>query len=367
MDSGEDFETSLAIPELIERYQRDLRALEKEERDRFDREKDELWRLKAADIENERSHQALLNLAVHPFVEGSISGKTQSLGYRFVRGSPLSEFDVPNFDALIAKLLPREKPIILIACEVKASVGRPRQVVNAILEKGKALEDRMGFVVETYLRQSKSRPVVFEKVVMVESVNANTMVQAVVSAGANIRVWHGPLAGTETLSLAAPPNGTPNRNKYLHSEPQLNNVLNKLPSLRRTFDIWPKSHPLMQLGALLASAHPVGSSMVVREDQVQAVLSHDMFYLTTQERSETARRLLEIGTRIEFLEPTGVKGEFKVVSRGLRRDSLDRTLQEKWIRWRLRQDFEEVLAQRKGELQEAFRKDRAKYKSIDDY
>jgi hypothetical protein len=92
-----------------------------------------------------------------------------------------------------------------------------------------------------------------------------------------------------------------------------------------------------------------------------------MFYLAEQERVQQAQSLISLGHRIGFLVDTQISGEYRIVARGARRDSLEQTLQDKWARWQLDRDLEQEILRKKEDLQAELRKERAKFKSISDF
>jgi hypothetical protein len=363
--SDDEFETEIAYAPLVKRYRQGTNQIEDEVSKAFERDWEELRRLKIAALEREKAHRDLLNLCVFPFTEkGQVA--TQ-LGYKFVYGSPLSELDQPSFDFLIARLRPNDKPAILIAGEVKSSVGSPIQVVNEVAQKQQAIEANIGHILRTYLNQAPDRDFILESVIAVDSVDANNIVNAVVGSGHSIRVWHGPSTGPERLSIAAPPEATPQRHRFLHADSELNRLLDKLQSVRRVFDIWPKTHVLIELGALIHAAHPLEKGMVVRRGSLREVLEHDVFYLSQSTRDQLASRIIETGMGIGFLETTMIADEYRVVARGLRRDVLEQSLTDKWIKWQIAQDRSAEIARRKEVLQRDLRAERSHIKTMFDY
>lgn len=365
MVSDDEFETEIAYAPLIRRYRQGVTQIDADVTKAFERDWEELKRLKIAALEREKAHRDLLNLCVFPFTEKGQVGV--QLGYKFVYGSPLSETGQPSFDFLVARLRPVDKPAILIAGEVKSSVGSPVEVVNEVVRKQAVIEANIEHILHTYLNQAPDRDHILEPVIAVDSVDANNMVNAVVDSGRSIRVWHGPSTGPERLSIAAPPDSTPQRQRFLHADPELNTFLDKLQTVRRVFDIWPKTHTLIQLGALIHAAHPVEKGMIVREGSLREVLEHDMFYLSPDTRALLASRIIETGVGIGFLEATVIADEYRVVARGLRRDVLEQSLTDKWIKWQITQDRSAEIAKRKEMLQSELRAARSRVKTVFDY
>jgi hypothetical protein len=364
--SDEEFETELNFEDLKSKYRNTVRK----SRDGLTRkhvsERAELRKLKLAGIEAERTHRDLLNLCVYPFTE---EGKgRRELGYRFLRASPLSELGLPNFDFLIARLYPVDEVAILIVGEAKGSVGSPKGVVNEVVKKREIFTANSGLVLTQYLGQEKDRRYILETVVAVNSIDSANMIAAVVESAEPIKVWHGPTTGTALLSIAAPPSGTRESHRYLHADHNLNELLDKLPTIRRTFDVWPKTHTLIQLGALVRAAHPEDYGMSVKTVDLEAVLTRDMFYLSPKEREELALGLVSQGLAMGFLSPiAGPGGEFKIVAKGARRDALEATMQEKWLRWQLEQDLETEIEQDRQAIQETLRGERSRRKTMRDY
>lgn len=366
MVSDEQFETELNFEDLKAKYREAVRKSRESLTKKHAAERVELRKLKLAGLEAERIHRDLLNLCVYPFTE---QGKCQrELGYRFLRASPLSELGLPNFDFLIARLYPAEEIAILIAGEAKGSVGSPKGVVDDVAKKRGVFIENSEVVLAQYLGQDKNRKYLLETVVAVDSVDSSNMITAIVESGEPIKVWHGPSTGPALLSIASPPSSAHGAHKYLHADAKLNRLLDKLPTIRRTFDVWPNTHTLIQLGALIRASHPEEYGMSVGTADLGNVLARDMFYLTPKEREDSALSLIRVGMAIGFLTPmAGVAGEFKIVAKGARRDALETTLQEKWLRWQLDQDFEAEIERERQVTQQAFRRERSLRKTMKDF
>lgn len=360
-----EYESFLTFPDLIADYRRAVRQVETEVVGEFQKNNDDLVKIKKAALESERAHRNLLNLCVTPFTE-EFQG-CRDLGYEFFRASPLAEKNVSNFDFLIARLFPADKPAILILGEAKASVGNPSTVVKMIAKKREIADAASDYILEKYLKQAPHRSVIIESVVAVDSVDSSNMVAAVVDSGEDIKVWHGPSTGQETISLATPPKGTPDYAKYLHKEHKLNSLLERLPSLRRTFDVWPQTHPLIQLGGLLACTRQIENVNVVTLASLEAVIRHDMFYLNDSEREAMAMNTIQKGISIGFLTPTEVPSEYRIVSVGVRTSVLERTLEEKWLKWQLDQDQQKEITARLEKLREEFSKKRKGRKTVEEF
>jgi hypothetical protein len=228
-------------------------------------------------------------------------------------------------------------------------------------------DDHITYVLERYLGQPRDRRVIVDLVIAVDSVDSNNVISAVVGSKESIKVWHGPTSGPQTLSLAVPPRETEHLEMYLHAEPGLSALLSRLPSSRRAFDAWPTAHPLIQLESLITAAHPRENGMAVRTESLAAVLEHDLFYLSAEERETYSKRLLDMGLEIELLEQTMIAGEYRIRSRGLRRDILEDTLQDRWIRWQLGKDLEREIVAAKAKLQDELRAERARHRTMEDY
>lgn len=363
----DELREALVFEDLIEEYQQRSDAIEQEVKEEFDEAREELHKRKQAGIETERQHRNLLNLAVYPFTEqGTIC---RELGYRFFRGSPLYELDEPNFDFLIARLEPTNKPAILIAGEAKSSVGSPQGVLTEIQQATTALKNNDGYVLSEYLGQDEDRDYILEPVSVVHSGDSTAMMKAVVENGADIRVWHGPSAGKQELHLAKPPEGTENPINHSHHDPELRELMNEpTPSLRSTFNVWPKTHRLVQMQSLIyAASRGEGTSLYVSRHSLSRFLSQDLFYFDEGEREELADQVIQIGLDIGFLERDGGHEEYRIVSKGTRRELQERTLQEKWISWKIEQDQAEEIEERLAALEEELMAKRENRRTLEDY
>lgn len=360
-----EFEEQLAFSDLIEKYRQEVSRAEAAIRDDYRKNGDAKAELKVAGLETERAHRDLLNVAVFPFVRGSPGA--DHLNYHFIRGSPLSEMGLKNFDFLLAKL-PPTGPVRIIAGEAKTSVGKPGALINEVVTKRQVLEANKAHVLSTYLHQPPEREWVIEALAVVDSVDAPTVLNAAVQADSHVIVWHAPSGGEPELNIASPPNAVPNAWKYRHADNALNDLLRHCPSVRRTFDIWPSSHPFIRLGALITAAtQGANGKLVIRRDFLDTVLRRDMFYASDAERSAIAEAILKQGQAIGFLGPSDLPEELRVVARGVRRDTIEQRLREKWVKWQLGEDEKSEAAAARAALQVTYLAERAKRKNLADF
>ncbi len=365
--SDEEIRELLVSDDFIHEYKERARKIEREIKHNYKLEEADLHKRKIAGLESEQHHRDLLNLAVYPFTEQGLACK--NLGYRFYRGSPLHERDVPNFDFLIARLEPRNKPAILIPGEAKSSTGSPELIINEVEDAAEAFKDNIDYVMEKYLREPPERDFLLEPVVMVRSFDSSNMIASVANAGADIRVWHGPLAGRQELAWAPPLGEALKRMNHSHRDSALRDLLNGgIQSMRRAFNVWPKTHTLVQMGILITASQPgEGNSRIVSSHRLSAFLRDDLFYLEENEREELMDRLLGLGVEIGFLEPEGGHDTYRLVSRGVRPDKQEETLRKKWIGWKLEQDRQAETDERLNQLLEELKAEAQKQRRLEHF
>ncbi len=365
--SDKEIRELLVSDDLVQEYNEKARRIERDIKRNYQLEEPELRKRKIAGLESEQRHRDLLNLSVYPFTEQGLAGR--DLGYKFYRGSPLHELGVPNFDFLVARLEPTEKPAVLIPGEAKSSIPSPESIVNEIEDSTEAFKDNIDYVLEKYLREPPEREFLLEPVVMVRSFDSSNMIASVVNAEANIRVWHGPLAGRQKLAWAPPPKNAPNHMNYSHRDSALRNLMKGgVQSMRRVFNVWPKTHTLVQMGILItASQAGEGTSRVVSRHRLSTFLRDDLFYLEETERENLMDRLIKLGVEIGFLKAEDEPDTYRLVARGVRPDRQEETLRKKWIDWKIEQDRQAEIDGRLNQLFEELKAEAEKQRRLEHF
>ncbi len=282
-----------------------------------------------AGTENDLRHRETLTLCVNPFAHKGF--QPYKLGYRFLRGAPLYELDIANFDFLIANLTARP-PVVLFG-EAKGSISNPSRVVREVLDKGATAQEQMEYVKKEYLKIGADPRL--ETILAVPAVDAIRVTESIVQEGGEIIPWMVD-RGDNILSLELPRhiNG-PLRSSMLHGDNQLNQALRKTGSLERGFNIFPQSHPVTKLRMLAASAQKTGRTLVVDPGILLGNLQADLFYLDTETAQGIQQEILSLGFDIGLLKE--VNNEIRVSTRWTDRRAVEEEIHDRWVGYRLEQ------------------------------
>ncbi len=315
-------------------------------------------------IEEDRAHRAILNACVSPFHE---KGSLINLGYRFIYASPLFELGIPNFDFLLYKK--KDKKNLLIVGEAKGSVSNPRAIVSEAEQRKKAFEENIDYVKRNYLHLDKDAKVVTDYVIAVPSQLSPEILNAVISNNGGFIVWHTPPAGKQILSIAFPPDkiDEPIRKTMLHKEAKLNEKIQETPTNHRAFNIFPQVHLISGLRMLITASSPGDTGLIVKEKTLKEDLENDMFYLSKDQISKKAKEIIEKGVEIGFLELEEKKGYFRIKARGQKARTLEKPLEEKWIRHKLTFESKEIEQKAIEDLQSKYIKEQKKQRKVHDF
>lgn len=285
-------------------------------------------------IDEDKHHRELVNLCVFPFVE------SQPLGYEFLRGDPLTELDVPNFDFLLYDFDGHT-----IFGEAKASVGDGwvSQYVDEVVEQREVVEEHEDYIVDEYLGGEEIRNK--EYVLAVFSPNADNVTQEIVSRRENIVTWtvH-QMDKRLNVNTTAPPreewveDGEEFYELVQHDHSALNSELSRHGSSSECFDLFPESHPVTELRTLISACDKESGGAFVTEEQLSLAVAEDLYYLSDEEQQDIAESILSLGFEIGFLrEWEDGEGDYKIVSRYTHSDGLEQTLARKWKDHKLEQ------------------------------
>lgn len=356
-----EFEQALILPDLIDQYRTQIMKAERRVKREFWRDAD-LRRSKKRDgIETEKRHRMLLNLSVFPF---TMQGLATSLGYQFVRGSPLAELNVSNFDFMIARI--SSSGSLAIFGEVKGSIQDPDEAVSQTLNRRAVALGSLDYVKKEYLGLPSSASLRTEFVISCPSSEVTEVVRAVTNKNPKLIVWHASLSGPEILKIASPPN-VPDRHLMLHTDKELNDLLTGAKSSFSCYDLWPKMHLALSLGATYKYVERGQDDMFVTDELVRAVVSTDMFYLSEREREAEASKIIQLAREIGFIAPVPGTIRYRVGNARERRDATERRAYSRWIDYSLNKELGELLESERNRVQDEFREIRARQKGIDEY
>lgn len=284
-------------------------------------------------IRKDKRHRELVNLCIFPFFEHRLGG------YEFVRGDPLAELDVPNFDFLLWDFDGHA-----IFGEVKANVGEgwEGRCVSEVLDQIEIIEENEDYIVENYLGSDMRHK---EYVLAVFYPDADRIAKAIIRERENIVTWRVHQMDKQIrVHSSAPPREAwiDDPDDYYdivqHSDSRLNSVLRTQESSTECLDFFPKSHPVTELRTLISAAQKEPPNVFVNEQRVVDYVRESLFYLNEEAQQITAERIIGLGLNIEFLDEwDGEEGDYKIVSRYTKSNGLEKTLEKKWIDYKVEQ------------------------------
>lgn len=354
-----DFIDQLTFEDLRKRYRSERDETLRDTRSSFEGEEEGLRRDIEAGIEDDRRHREVLNLALNLFANAA--SRPYKLGYRFVHGSPLLELGVPNFDFLVANV-EAEEPIVILG-EAKGSVSGPARVVAQTRERQQVALDHIDHIKERYLRTDEDPRV--EVVLAVPAIGAQRVIEAIEDTGGGIIPWMTD-TGENLVSLALPRSTDGQlRSTMLHSDPVLNQSLEKAKSTDRGFDIFPQSPPFTKLRMLVIHAVKEGQRYWVDRDELSRRLNTELFYLSDDEVSGFVGDIIEMGFDVGVLK--AVDGRTALSMRWGSRPSMEEELRKAWIDHRCGYELQKRIDGTIAELQEGFERERDKRPPLESF
>lgn len=364
--SEEDFLDYLSFPDIKNEYAKGLKDIREKIKKEFEENKDFQEKSRKAAIGIDRRHRDLINTCVYPFTN---KGSLANTGYKYIRSAPLIELDLPNFDFLLFKHTDRFNIAVLGEC--KGSISNYRSIVRELQERESVVEDNLDYIKKQYLKLPESKQVFLEYVIAVPTNDAVEMVNKIIECGGGRIVWQLSIAGNPEISIAFPSKkiSIP-RDSMIHKDPLLNSELDPskhTESNRNAFSIFPQVHAYTKLCSLISSARPGDSGLVVTKEELQRVISQDLFYMSDIYINAETDYILHKGMEIDFLESTEVDDIYKIKARGIRRKILEGQLEVKWIRKQLQNDMDKAFEEQRLLLRHDFLKRRGRVRTIFDF
>jgi len=360
----DEFLDYISFNDLKEAYEAKKREEFKVLEDEFESKKQFNTESKRQGIEKDRRHRDLLNTCIFPFTE---KGPLSSSGYKFVRASPLYELNVQNMDFLLLKKSARNN--IAIIGECKGSISNPGATITETISRIEVANEYSDHIRKEYLHLSHDDDFIFEYVIAVPTSYAGDILNKVIETESNLIVWSAPLTSDAELSIAFRPKSlTIPREKMMHRDRDLNKALQRVPSNRKVFDVFPQAHSFSKLTSLLRVARPGATGLIVAKEELQDLLStKDLFYMEDEFIKKEIELILSMGEKMDFLEWSPEDNAYRIKARGTKRDTLETALEEKWIKNQLEIDLEKYKQKRLLAIQEDFIKERKKRKMITEY
>lgn len=360
----EDFLKFLYSPSLIEEYKKEKKHRVQKLEQEFDSKRSFLESSKKIAIEIDRKHRGMINVCVAPFTE---KGSLKNIGYRFIRASPLAELRIPNVDFLLYKTTQKAK--IAIFGEAKGTISNPDEIINEFKTRISKIAQNTDYIKTNYFKIPVNETVFFEYVIAVPSGDAPSVFKKAIEKGGGIIVWHAPITGLEDISVAFPPKIIPPAiaRSMMHRDHELNKSMNHAQSNRKMFNFFPQSHTVSKLQSLISAARVGETGLIVTEGELKDNLSQDLFYMDNTAIEEEAKLVLDFGLKIDFLETTADKYQYRIKAKGNRRDKLEQILEEKWINRQLNDELEREKEMVIQEIQLKYKVEKQKDKKLGDF
>jgi len=284
------------------------------------------------DIEKHQNHRTLVNLCVAPF-----SQPPYPEDYRFIRGDPLMEMNVKNFDFLLYDF---DGHAIFGEAKSNINRGREMEIVVEVLEQKKTVNENRDYIEKEYIgRELKN----IECVLATYSHSAENIAKKIISEREEIITWAVHKAEKQiTISTPLPdPNDLQQdldieriHRLITHNDTKLNSTIDKINTHGGVFDFFPNSIDLDRLRILIKIKENINGKCMINVDEVCDVINNnDLFYLEREKCQEIAESIISEGVKIDFLKEwkEDDKWDYKIKSRYTSSDGLEETLIKKWI------------------------------------
>jgi len=128
------------------------------------------------------------------------------------------------------------------------------------------------------------------------------------------------------------------RLRIMHSNQQLNESLENVETREGSFNVFPESHPVTKLRALIAAKINDEGYCFVNVAEVVDIVDNELLYLDREECREVVEDIIGLGKNIGFLkEYEDHDGDYKIKSRYTNSEGLSQTLEKKWCQYRVEQ------------------------------
>jgi hypothetical protein len=195
----EEFIEFLRAADLQGQYRTAIGKIISEVNQEFTQRRDEFVLDKQRKLELDKWHRNILNSCIFPFTE---AGMVTKVGYHFIRGSPLYELGVPNFDFLLYN----PTKAIAILGEAKGQLSDEGEVVTQTKERVRNVTANSDYVKKTYLNSNSAN---HDFVIGVQWADANRLAKCVARRGGGIVVWQSGSdfrSGDDRLGIFVPGN-----------------------------------------------------------------------------------------------------------------------------------------------------------------
>lgn len=368
MDADDDFASTILDRTVRERYLLEKKQRVKEIKVELTKNKDNFELVQRTNIQLQKRHRQILNSCIYPF---NRDGPLRGTGYEFIRASPLFELGVKNVDFLLYKRSNR-MPVTIFG-ECKGDVKRVAAEVADTRKKIEVIKQNRDYIKQKYLELSDESDVLFEHVVAVPVTLAHEFHNEVLDTGGGVIVWKVSLTNDPKLtmesglSLTAPPRSSGfDSGDMTHMEKSLNTALLKgVATVGKFLNVFPQSHPFLELTCLVCASEPGVSGLIVKPDVLRnEVLAHELFYVDSADVSEKAKQIIDTGVNIGAIEWSDIEQAYRLKSNSAKSAKVEEMIETKWILNAFEVEMENQKKAGIVALQEEFRKRFGEQKSI---
>ena len=266
--------------------------------------------------------------------------------YKFIRAAPLFELMLPNMDFLLFRK--NSECNIAIFGECKGSFSDPSAVIKELEERRAHIEQNREYIITNYLRLSMSERVHFEYVIAVPDKDAARMQSCLIDKKGDFILWQTSLAGKREISCIFPPRSLDPKENMMHMDPSLRKVFEgskPIACSRVMINYFPQSYEFNKISVLLEVAkfnRSNESEWIVTITDLRAIIKKYIFYMNYDFISSQVAYVISKGLEIGFLEKSSeAEDEYlKITTNPRKSDSLGRHLRTKWIKNKLKIEFE---------------------------
>ncbi|WP_135825550.1 hypothetical protein [Halorussus ruber] len=290
------------------------------------------------EIDTQRQHRKLISYAIFPFAEGAPAG------YKFITAEPLEELGVQNVDFLLYDM---DGHVIL--GEAKSSIpSNATRVVNELSERKEQANQHKEYLEEEYLGDDITH---FEFVLVTYVQHGDKIAREIAAEGEDIITWViDPHSDTLWVNQARPKTFPDNLSseqpdkmlaeldrRLTHSVQTLNSELDRIRTSFGQADILPTSTIVDRLRIVVQARRVEERYPCVDRKDIAEYVSNSTLNYREDRIQRIVDDLIEGGKNINFLsEWEDDRAEYKIVSNYTARDDLEKALENKWVKWRIK-------------------------------
>ena len=348
------FLKSIIEKDLIKYYKKEIRIRIRGAKKRFDSEKSEkLIKIKNG-IEEQKSHRDLVCNSICPFTE---NGSLIQTGFKYIRGEPLVEKNVPNLDFLLFRRNEGSNYIILGEC--KSSISSPGAIINETLERKQIVLDNLDYIKTDYLDIAINAKVIIEYVIVCGPIEANQLIVQLSSELYNssnhqdIIIWSRIIEKDCLKINCFEPRRELSNCAFKHRDPALRGRLRDGAITGGChFDVFPSSHTFIYLMLIRKIAWKNGNSLFLTKEGLEETLRKELYYCSPEFVNKKVGMIIDIAIKMEFLIWDKHLNAFKLKISPISGLAFELALFKKWSDYKLKIEYEELLINERDQLQD---------------